>query len=115
MGRPKGAQNLFTRDVRDRIEHVFNEINGTNNSALKRLAEEHPAVFYGLVGKLIPQQAAIQVTHTILDLGAAMDDAQQRLSDMRDAHNVIDITPESPENQAQINQPLENKDKSDLT
>lgn len=115
MGRPKGAQNLFTRDIRDRIEHVFNEINGTNNAALKRLAEEHPAVFYGLVGKLIPQQAAIQVTHTLVDLGAAMQDAQNRLRDMQQAHSVIDATPHSPDNQAQIEQPIDNKRKSDLT
>lgn len=95
MGRPKGATNLFTRDVKDRIEHVFNEINGTNNAALIKLADEHPAVFYGLVGKLIPQQAAIQVTHTLVSLGDEMQKAANRLNDMRLANSIEhDDTPQ---------------------
>jgi hypothetical protein len=88
MARTKGAKNKFPLAVKERVEHVFHELNGANNDALKRLERDHPSVFYGLVGKLIPQQATLAVSHTLIDLGDEMVRAANRLNDMRLANSI---------------------------
>ncbi len=92
MGRPKGSTNKFTKDVRDRIEWAFNEKAGPNNEGLLKLAEDHPQIFYGLVARIIPQQATLAVSHTLIDLGDAMEAARHRLENMEPA-NVIEAQP----------------------
>ena len=89
MGRPKGSTNKFTKDVRDQIEAAFNKVNGPGNAGLIQLAEDHPQIFYGLVARIIPQQATLAVSHTLIDLGDAMEAARHRLENMEPA-NVID-------------------------
>ena len=90
MPRKLGALGRRTVAVRDRIEHAFNVVNGPQNAGLIQLAAEHPAIFYGMVAKLIPQQATLAVTHAMIDLGAAMQEAQARLER---AGVIIDVTP----------------------
>ena len=92
MGRPKGSTNKFTKDVRDQIEAAFNKINGPGNAGLIQLAEDHPQIFYGLVSRIIPQQATLAVSHTLIDLGDAMEAARHRLENMEPA-NVIEAQP----------------------
>ena len=92
MGRPKGSTNKFTKDVRDQIEAAFNKINGPGNAGLLKLAEDHPQIFYGLVSRIIPQQATLAVSHTLIDLGDAMEAARHRLENMEPA-NVIEAQP----------------------
>jgi hypothetical protein len=62
MGSRKGRPNRLTASVRDRIEQAFNVVNGEGDSGLIRLAEENPAIFYGLVSKLVPVQASLAVS-----------------------------------------------------
>ena len=81
MGRPKGSTNKFTKDVRDQIEAAFNKINGPGNAGLIQLAEDQPQIFWSLVSRIIPQQATLAVSHTLIDLGDAME-----------AANVIEAT-----------------------
>ena len=122
MGRPKGSTNKFTKDVRDQIEAAFNKVNGPGNAGLIQLAEDHPQIFYGLVARIIPQQATLAVTH-LIDLGDAMEAARDRLESMEPA-NVIDMQPAHTEHHstvieaqpdAEIRQPIDNKGESDLT
>ena len=119
MGRPKGSTNKFTKDVRDQIEAAFNKINGPGNAGLIQLAEDHPQIFYGLVSRIIPQQATLAVSH-LIDLGDAMEAARDRLENMgpanvidaRDArcYAVIDV-----QHDDETPQPIDNKRESGLT
>jgi len=92
VGRPKGSTNKFTKDVRDRIEWAFNEKAGPNNQGLLDLADNEPQIFWGLVSRIIPQQATLAVSHTLIDLGDAMEAARDRLENMEPA-NVIEAQP----------------------
>tara|TARA_R110000851_G_C12680946_1_gene523819 strand:- start:73 stop:372 length:300 start_codon:yes stop_codon:yes gene_type:complete len=92
MGRPKGSTNKFTKDVRDQIEAAFNKINGPGNAGLIQLAEDQPQIFWSLVSRIIPQQATLAVSHTLIDLGDAMEAARDRLENMEPA-NVIEAQP----------------------
>ena len=72
-------------------------------------------MFYGLIARIVPQEANLTVTHAIINLGDAMLDAQTRLANMQPAHNehhatVIDAQPD-----AEIAQPIDNKGETDLT
>ena len=51
-GRKAGTPNKLTVGVKDAILKAFNEVGGT--SYLKKVAEENPAVFCQLVGKVLP-------------------------------------------------------------
>jgi len=89
----KGRPNKLTQAVRDRVEHAFNAVNGPHNAGLIKLADEHPAIFYSLVAKLIPVQASLSLTVVALDLGQAIRDNQRFL----ESHAPpIDVTPSKP-------------------
>lgn len=96
MGSRKGKPNKLTAAVKDRIEQAFNVVNGPHNSGLIRLAEEHPAIFYSLVAKLIPAQTTVALTVVALDLGKAMLDNQRFLDAHRLNTSTIDVTPDKP-------------------
>src|ERR1700730_16920208 len=53
-GRPKGAQNKLTRDIREMIRAALDKAGGI--SYLVKQAELNPTAFMSLLGKLIPQQ-----------------------------------------------------------
>ena len=109
MSRTKGSKNRLTIEVKDKIEAAFRIAAGDDNAGLLRLEKDHPAVFYGMVSKLIPQQATLAVTHTLIDLGDEMQKAANRLNDMRLANSIEhDDTPPP-------SQPIDNIDESDLT
>ena len=78
----KGIPNRLTSAVKDKVEQAFNSVNGKNNQGLKDLARDHPAIFYGMVSKLIPQQAAVDITHTVVDLNLAFDQANARIAQL---------------------------------
>lgn len=65
-GRPKGASNKITRDIKDAIINAFHEVGG--QSYLAKIAVEDPRTFCALVGKVLPLQitgeggGALQVT-----------------------------------------------------
>ena len=92
VGSRKGKPNKLTAAVRDRVEQAFNTVNGPNNAGLIRLEKEHPAIFYGLVSKLIPTQASLSVSVVTLDLGAAMLEQQKTLERL---NAPLDITPDT--------------------
>ena len=88
MARTKGSKNKMTIAVKDAIEHAFKKVNGKNNAGLIKLADEHPAIFYGLVSKCIPAAVSHELKVTI-DLGLAIQQNEANLQRL----NVIDITP----------------------
>lgn len=94
MGSRKGRPNKLTQAVKDRIEQAFNHVNGKNNEGLIALAKEHPAIFYGMVAKLIPAAVAIDVKHTIVNLNDALVEANARAEQLEnERRTLIDITP----------------------
>tara|TARA_R110000744_G_scaffold5959_6_gene21052 strand:+ start:79 stop:390 length:312 start_codon:yes stop_codon:yes gene_type:complete len=90
-GRPHGSQNRATKEIREKISWAFDKVAGASGEGLVKLATDEPAIFYGLVAKIIPIQAQVQVTHTLVSLGDAMLAAQTRLEGMQGA--MIDVTP----------------------
>lgn len=54
MGRPKGAANKATKAIKDMIEGALSDVGG--QQYLARQAEENPAAFLSLVGKVLPKQ-----------------------------------------------------------
>ena len=91
MGSRKGRPNRLTASVRDRLEQAFNAVNGEGNSGLIRLAEEHPAIFYGLVSKLVPVQATLAVSVVALNLGAEMEIAAAHLAKLNRQNDMKTI------------------------
>jgi hypothetical protein len=53
-GRPKGATNKMTRTIKAAIEEAFKKVGGADY--LARMAEEQPAAFMTLLGKVLPTQ-----------------------------------------------------------
>jgi hypothetical protein len=55
-GRRKGSQNKITRAVKDMVVAALDQVGGQDY--LARQAEENPAAFLTLVGKVIPVQVS---------------------------------------------------------
>ena len=91
MARTKGAKGKLGVDLRDKISHAFDTVNGPNNAGLIALSKSDPAIFYGLVSRCIPADVSHNVTIALVSLGDAMQAAQARLADMQGA--MIDVTP----------------------
>jgi hypothetical protein len=53
-GRPKGARNKLTRDVKEMILGALSDVGG--QKWLVKQAELNPTAFMGLLGKIIPTQ-----------------------------------------------------------
>ncbi len=64
-GRPKGASNKLTIELKSAILGALQEVGG--QKYLVGVAEEHPAVFCALIGKLVPAEVKAQLTgeHTV--------------------------------------------------
>lgn len=58
-GRTKGVPNKLTRTVKEAIESAFDKVGGPEY--LARMAEEQPAAFMTLLGKIIPTQVEAKV------------------------------------------------------
>lgn len=58
-GRTKGTPNKLTRTVKEAIEIAFDKVGGPEY--LARMAEEQPAAFMTLLGKVIPNQVEAKV------------------------------------------------------
>ena len=55
-GRPKGAKNKLSADVRAMILSALNNVGGQDY--LARQAEKNPATFMALLGKVLPMQVS---------------------------------------------------------
>ena len=90
----KRGKGKFTKDIKEAVYRAFNDPRVGAHEYLVGLSESHPAVFCGLIGKVIP--AEINVTGSVLiDLGHAMQAAEQRLQAPDDTP-IIDVTPDKP-------------------
>jgi len=115
-GRAAGREFL-NRDIDNAIHQALNnEDHGGAVGYMKKLAAEKPALFCGLLQKVMPNDIAATVQHTIIDLGAAMAEAEARLARMQP---VLEITPShvQPLDEQIANehlltlQPVDNKEK----
>lgn len=59
MGRPKGAPNRMTREMREVVREAFEKAGGVEY--LERLARDRPEVFVRLLSKLIPQAHQLEL------------------------------------------------------
>ena len=103
MARKAGSKNKATANVREKIERAFIRVNnpaisGRETSWLEYQAWNNPAVFAGLVAKVIPNEVKLDIAHTI-NLGDAMAIAAERIKQLEHDNNVnlLDITPETSE------------------
>jgi len=87
MPRIKRNVNL-TVDVKEALIRAFYK--GGSEKYLLNLMFQHPSVFASLLGKLIPVEVSAQINHNLIDLGAAMIEAQKRTEQKQ----MIDITPD---------------------
>lgn len=106
MPRPKGSTNRASKSIKDRIERAFRRMDDPATSGLKHdmkqvswleyQARNNPAVFAGLVAKVIPTNVSVDITHGV-DLGAALLQANARaetaLQVEHDKPDMIDVTP----------------------
>ena len=69
-GRKKGTPNKLTREVKQCIEQAFQNVGGVKY--LERVAEDNPAVFCTLLGKILPKDVNVQ--WTLLEKIQQMDD-----------------------------------------
>ena len=91
---PRGraaSRDYLNRDIDHALrEALNNEAHGGAVGYMQKLAAEKPALFCGLLQKVMPSDIAATVQHTIIDLGAAMAEAEARLARMQP---VLEITP----------------------
>lgn len=62
-GRPKGAQNRITREIKEMVAEALDDAGGVNY--LVQQARDNPNAFLTLVGKVIPLQVAGQLNHAV--------------------------------------------------
>lgn len=55
-GRPKGASNKITRDIKEAVARAFEKVGGVEY--LVTVAREDPKTFCGLLGRVIPLQVS---------------------------------------------------------
>lgn len=55
-GRPKGSQNVITRDVKEMIVQALTNAGG--EAYLTRQAKENPKAFLALLGRVLPLQVS---------------------------------------------------------
>lgn len=69
-GRPKGAQNKFTKTVKETVLAVFNDIQSDPKQSLKAFAKKYPRDFYQIAAKLIPTEIKgdLRVTKVSLEI-----------------------------------------------
>lgn len=65
MGRPKGATNKATKELKDMILGALDDAGG--QEYLRVQAIENPTAFMGLVGKVLPKDITAKVAMTTLE------------------------------------------------
>ena len=68
MGRPKGAQNKITREIKEMVVAALEESGGVDY--LMQQARDNPTAFLTLVGKVLPLQVAGSLDHQVKVSGA---------------------------------------------
>lgn len=68
LGRPKGAQNKITRELKTMILEALENKGGVEY--LERQAEDNPTAFLTLIGKVLPLQVAGDMEHRVKVTGA---------------------------------------------
>lgn len=58
-GRPKGAANKITKDIREAISEAFEKAGGVDY--LVGIAKTNPQVFCSLVGKVVPSEVRASI------------------------------------------------------
>lgn len=65
-GKPKGATNLLTRTVKERVLEVFNELQEDSEANLLSWAKTEPTEFYKIAAKLIPHDINAKIEGKII-------------------------------------------------
>ena len=89
MSRTKGALSKRTLEVKELVEGALVALGGAE--WLKSKADENPAAFMALVGKLIPRDLKLQghITHTLADLiGESYGEHERTTDDSVSARGV---------------------------
>lgn len=73
-GRPKGATNKLTRTIKEAIEQAFDMAGGAEY--LARMADEQPAAFMTLLGKVLPTQVQADIDVTSRDITVTIKRAE---------------------------------------
>jgi hypothetical protein len=79
-GRPKGARNKLTGEMREMIRQALDQAGGLRY--LVRQANENPRAFLALVGKLISPEVQADVTSGGETLAEALSRARARVTAM---------------------------------
>ena len=93
MGRNKGDVNRTTKDINESIKRHFAKTNKGGNY-LTSLSVDNPSLYVALVLKTMPAALSIDVTAHVLDLSAAMSEANERLNQSQ--MKTIEQTSEQP-------------------
>lgn len=93
---PKGksaGREVLNKEITEALRHALNTAHpdGAKGYMLE-LAQNKPALFVGMLQKVMPNEAAVSVA---VSLGDAMADASKRL-EQYESRQLIDITPASP-------------------
>lgn len=62
-GRPKGSQNKATKEVKELLQGVIDEL---GHAWLLREAKKHPTAFFGLINKMVPAAIEAKVQGNIV-------------------------------------------------
>ena len=92
MARQKGTPNNITRDMKDILHLAFERAGGVDYLVKQSKAE--PKAFMALLGRIVPTQVAVSISHEF-NLLAAMNEANNNAQRLNDAINTIDVTPET--------------------
>jgi hypothetical protein len=77
-GRPKGKPNKVNNDLREMILGALDEAGG--QSYLARQADDNPASFLALIGKVLPKEVRAEVSGAIeLVLAEKLKQARERI------------------------------------
>tara|TARA_R110002051_G_C8352968_1_gene440454 strand:- start:145 stop:492 length:348 start_codon:yes stop_codon:yes gene_type:complete len=107
-GRKKGSANKITKDMREILMNSFHKAGGVNY--LVKQSVESPVAYLGLLGKIVPSQLAVSVSHS-LDLGQAMKEATIRRESLTSlAHDIDSVVIDQPKS-TEIAKPLITIDK----
>ena len=78
MGRPKGAVNKHTGDIKAMIHGALNQVGG--QEYLAKQAELNPQAFMGLIGKVLPKEVNAEVKGSIeMVLAQRLKEARERI------------------------------------
>lgn len=90
---PKGAahgREVINKEVTNAIKYALaNNDQGSSEAYFVDLANNHKALFVGLVQRIMPNETAVSVT---VSLGDAMQEAQARIAEYE--NSMLDITPQ---------------------